>query len=370
MESRHEYTKGLRHEIPALESTWSAVERNVLMLGRRRLASEAPLPPLPEPRGAAATQNWLDQRRAQGPRVRGWVERLPAALAILRSLDGIEAFGQKYWLPDADKQRGETLRSQMRQAILRQDLAVMDSLLRQIQATLTHDGQRRTDLVRIVHSRIAAVMSLLDAHAEAESTSVPEVHGWDVSARESAATLRDALTRWDVAAARAAEARLNALADMLPHIRARVEAELREAAAAVAARESKCRERAGHRAMLANELAAGDGMWRSIMAGRATIAALGSVGACVGLGLVAAAVAFDRTPPWYGLGPLATLILFAVIGAGVGTVAGTRGLHRRRRAVAKEAAALDRQLVTEANELKDLQTHAASLDRILTWFRL
>lgn len=370
LESRHEYSTSLRIEIPALEADWSSVERNVLTLGRRRRAIEAPLPPLPEPRGAAAAQNWLAQRRAQGARALGWVERLPAALALLRSLGAIEAFGRTYPLPDADEQRAEALRSQMRQAVFRQDLSSMDSLLLRIQASLIRDGQRRTDLTRIVDSRMAKVVPTLDALALRDATSVPELQRWQADARTSTAMLADALSRWDVVSAREAEAKLNALADEVPEIRKRIEGELSEAEAAATARELMHRDRTARLSELRNDLDARNLFWRSMRAGGAVIGVLGLVGALLGLGVVAVILALRLTTQWYGFVALSTPITLAVVGAGIGAIVGALRLRARRHTAAKESVSVGRQIESEARALADLHKRAESIRSTLGWFRI
>lgn len=371
LESRREYMRSLRIEVPALESAWSSVARNVLTLVRRRQTVEAPLPPLPEPRGAAATQNWLEQRRAHGSRVKDWVERLPAALALLRSVEAIEAFGRCYPLPEIDEQRAENLRSQMRQAILRQDLSSMDSLLPLIQASLTRDGQRRTDLTRIVDSRMAEIVLVLEALALGDATSVPELQRWQADSRASAATLMDALSRWDVASAREAEAKLNALADKVPGIRKRIEGELSEAAAAAAARELTNRERTARQAELGSDLDVRNLFRRSMRAGGAVTVALIVVGALVGL-VVAVVFARNLTTllSWSGLVALATPITLATVGACAGAIRGMLSLRARRHAAAEESASLDRQLAVEAHTLADLHRRADSLRITLGWFQI
>jgi len=367
LESQREYRRRLRSEIPSMESDWSSVERNVLTLGRRRRAIEAPLPPLPEPRGAAATKNWLEQRRAQGSRARGWVERLPATLALLRSLEAIEAFGRTYPLPDADEQRAEALRSQMREAILRQDLSSMDSLLLRIQESLTRDGQRRTDLIRIVDSRVAEVVTALEALALGDATGVPELQRWLAEVRTSAATLVGALSHWDVVSAREAEARLNALADKLPEIRKRIENELREATAIAKEEELKHRERLARRAELRKELDTGNLFWRSMRAGGKVIVILGVVGALLGIGVVALGFADNLTLRFLGI---VAPIIFAVIGTTVGALMGALRLRARRLAAAEESAAVDRQLASEARAFADLHKRADSIRSILECFRI
>ena len=372
LESRREYMRSIRIEVPALESAWSSVARDVLTLGRRRRTIEAPLPPLPEPRGAAATQNWLEQRRAHGTRVKDWVERLPAALALLRSVEVIEAFGRYYPRPEIDERRAEDLRGQMRQAILRQDLSSMDSLLPLIQTSLTRDGQRRTDLTRIVDSRMAEIVPLLGALALGDATSVPELQRWQADSRASAATMMNALSLWDVVSAREAKAELNALADKVPEIRKRIEGELREAEAAAAARELTNRDRLARQTELASDLDVRNLFWRSMRTGGAVTMALGVVGALVGLSVVAVVFALNlatlRSLP--GLVALAAPVILAVVGACVGAIVGMLRLRARRHAAADECALVDRQIAIDAHKLADLQRQAESLRITLGWFQI
>jgi hypothetical protein len=363
LESRREYMRNLRIEIPALESAWSSVERNVLTLGRRRRAIEAPLTPLPEPRGATATQNWLEQRRAQGSRAKDWIERLPAALALLRSVEAVEGFGRTYLLPDADEQRAEALRGEMRQAIIRQDLSSMDALLSQIQASLIHDGQRRTDLTRIVGSRMAEALPVLEALALQDATSVPELQRWQADVRTSAAAILDALSRWDVLAARQAEARLNALADSVPEIRQRIFDELRLAEALISTGELAQRERTLRR----EELEGTSGFRHAAP----VMAVLGVVGAFVGLGVIALAVfAPELTIRWFGSVALAMTTAFITLGAGTAAMVGARRLSTRRLSAAEAADSIDRELAKGARELADLKGRAETMRKALGWFRI
>jgi len=368
LESRREYMNGLRSEIPALESAWSSVERSLLTLGRRRRAIEAALPPLPEPRGGGATQNWVEQRRGQGSRAQGWVERLPATLALFRSFEALEAFGRRYPLPDADEESAEALRSQLREAILRQDLSSMDSLLLQIQASLISAGQRRTDLARIVDSRMAEVIPLLNLLALREATSLPELQRWQAETRAAAATMVDALSRWDVKSARGAESKLNALVDEVPEIRKRVEGELHEIASAAPVRELTHRERTSRLAELRNELDAGNLLWRAMRAAGMEIAVLAVVGAFLGLSVV---FALHLTTRSYGLLALSIpVIVAAALGTGIGAIVGTRRLRGRRLAAAKEAASVDSQLANEARALAELHKRAEGIRSTLQWFRI
>jgi uncharacterized membrane-anchored protein YhcB (DUF1043 family) len=362
LESRREHTRNLRAEIPALESDWSAVERTVLSLGRRRTAIEAPLPPLPEPRGAAATKNWLEQRRVQGSRARDWAERLPAALAVLRSVNAFEAFGLSFPLPDADNRRTEVLRSQMREAILRQELPVMDSLLVQLQESLIRDGQRRTDLERIVASRAGEVASALQTLSQKDAAGVvPELQRWQTDAGDSVEMLIDALSLWDVSAARQVEARLNALADEVPKVRRRLEDDRRRTAAVAATLESACGELAAQRAKLQSELAADKLFRRSVLA---------AGGVLLGLTAVATSLTLDPAARWDGPLAMAMPIVLASVGAGIGVVVGNRRIRARHRAATEQTLSLDRQLASEARALAELREQVEATRHTLEWFRI
>jgi hypothetical protein len=361
IESRRDYGKTLHTELRALESCWSSVERNLLTMGRRRRAIEAPLPPLPEPRGAAATQNWLDQRRSSGTRAQDWVEGLPAALASLRSVEAIEAFGETYPAPVAEEKEVESLRDQMRSAILRQDMPSINSLQPRLQQCVTRDGQRRTDLTRIVESRMSIIVPALNAHVLADAGPVPELQRWQAETKTVTARMLDALSRWDVTSARESERDLNKLADAIPGIRTRIERELRELESAIAARQTAQDEREERRGKLKRELDAGNLLWRSIQASGQVTAALGIAG-------IAAGVTVDAVDKaWLGMTPLAPIAL-GIVGAAFGSVVGVRRLHARRLAVAAEAASVEKQLSNEGLVLADRKKHAEHLRGTLKWF--
>jgi hypothetical protein len=258
----------------------------------------------------------------------------------------------------------------MRQAVFRQDLSSMDSLLLRIQASLIRDGQRRTDLTRIVDSRMAKVVPTLDALALRDATSVPELQRWQADARTSTAMLADALSRWDVVSAREAEAKLNALADEVPEIRKRIEGELSEAEAAATARELMHRDRTARLSELRNDLDARNLFWRSMRAGGAVIGVLGLVGALLGLGVVAVILALRLTTQWYGFVALSTPITLAVVGAGIGAIVGALRLRARRHTAAKESVSVGRQIESEARALADLHKRAESIRSTLGWFRI
>jgi hypothetical protein len=275
-----------------------------------------------------------------------------------------------YPLPDADQQRSEALRNQMREAILRQDLPSMDALLLQIQQSLIRDGQRRTDLTRIGESRMAEVMVALNSLAQGDGASVPELLRWQADTRLSAAAILDALSRWDVVSARKAEARLNALADEVSNIRKRVQGELRLAAAITTAREVTQRERTVRRAEMGKELDEGNLFWRSIRVGGSVIGVLGASGAFMGLTVIAVAFALKLTTPWDGSLGLATTIIFAALVTSIGAMVGTKRLRARRLATAKAAASLDSELGSEARALAELHRRMEAMQNILEWFRI
>jgi hypothetical protein len=361
IESRREHEKNLRTELRALESCWSSVERNLLTMGRRRRSIEAPLPPLPEPRGAAATRNWLDQRRSSGTRAQDWIERLPAALASLRSVEPIEAFGETYPPPAAEEKEVESLRDQMRSAILRQDIPSINSLQPRLQQCLTRDGQRRTDLTRIAESRISTIMPALNAHVLADAGPVPELQRWQAETKTVTARMLDALSRWDVTSARESERGLNKLADAISGIRTRIEREIRELESAISARQTAQDERERRRAELKGELDAGNLLWRSIQASGQATAALGIAG-------IAAGVTVDAVDKaWLGITALAP-IAFGIVGAALGSIIGVRRLHARRLAASAEVASVEKQLSNEGLVLADRKKHAEHLRGTLKWF--
>lgn len=368
LETRRKLARNVREQVPALESTWSSIERDVLSLGRRRRSLEAPLAPLPEPRGGAAMQNWLEQRMVQGARTRAWVERLPSALALMRSVAPFDAFGVSCSLPAGDERTAEALRSQMRQAILRQDVAAMDATLQQIQAALTRDGQRRTDLLRIVESRVGHLLPSLIGLAARDAAGAPGLQRWQRDVNAQTATLKDAFARWDVDGGRAAEKGLNALVDELPGLRDQVEREAQSVSNSLAARDQDVREQQVRRSGLTTN--SGDPMsfGRRVAAGGG--GTFGVLGALMGFAAVAVVLATGLAARWYGVVALSSPVLLAAAGFGFSASLGADRLRQQASDAQMRAALLDRKIASDAEAIVEMRRRVEDLRRILEWCRL
>lgn len=370
LESERDAASRIRSEVSAVEADWSAVERTALTLGRRRRTLEAPLPPLPEPRGAAATQNWLQQRRAQGSQTRAWIERLPALLALLRPIEPIEALGSSYPIPRADEERIEGVRGEVRRAIVRQDVPRLDALLPQLQSSLTQAGQRRTDILGTVDGRASLLVPALVALSQRDARGLVAVAQWQAKVRGPAAGFGEAVRGWDVPALRRTEAALNALADEVPTLRLTVEAAVAAAEEDVAAHEQEQRKHTSRLADLRAQISESSAFTGAVSAGWPASIGLGGLGVVVGLVCIGVVVAVGASQDWYGIAAFGSPIALGLAGAVSGLAVGVARSGGHRAAAAAEAAKVEAELERLVRGLAATSSKSVNLRGVLEWLQV